>query len=191
MTEQGKRLKYIRDASPSSFHGPERFTSPRIFGSVGFASGRHCWEVEVGLKIDWEVGVARETVSRRQMTSLTKEEWCFAIGKRGANYSIRSNPSVTLHLSPGPTHVGVYLDYDNGTLSFYDIQTRAHFLFHRTDFLRENLPVLLSVHLGQEIQISGDYVISQELLKCELVLKSNIYCSSLDTLHNCPKLSDV
>lgn len=126
VTEQGKRLKYIRDASPSSFQGPERFTSPRIFGSVGFASGRHYWEVEVGLKIDWDVGVARETVSRRQMISLTKEDGCFAIGKRGAEYSVRSHPSVTLHLSPSPTHVGVYLDYDNGTLSFYDIDRHVH-----------------------------------------------------------------
>lgn len=92
---------------------------------MGFASGRHYWEVEVGLKIDWDVGVATETVSRRQ-TWLTKEDGCFAIGKRGADYSARSNPLVTLHLSPGPTHVGVYLDYDNGTLSFYDIDRHVH-----------------------------------------------------------------
>lgn len=108
---------------------------------MGFASGRHYWEVQVGLKIDWDVGVARETVSRQQMTSLTKEDGCFAIGKRGADYSVHSNPSVTLHLSPSPTHVGVYLDYDNGTLSFYDIDRHVHiFSFTGLTFLEKIYP---------------------------------------------------
>lgn len=126
VTEQGKRLKYIRDASPPLVKDPESFTGPSILGSVGFTSGRHYWEVQAGLKIDWDVGVARETVSRRQKTILTTENGCFTIGKRGADYRVPSTPWVFLHLSPSPTHVGVYLDYDNGTLSFYDVDKYMH-----------------------------------------------------------------
>lgn len=141
VTEQGKRLKYIRDASPSLLKSPERFTIPSVLGSVGFTSGRHYWEVQVGLKIDWDVGVARESVSRRQKTSLTKENGCFIIGKRGAEYRVHSTPRVLLHLSPSPTHVGMYLDYDNGTLSFYDIDRSVHiFSFTQQTFSEKIFP---------------------------------------------------
>lgn len=126
VTEQGKRLKYIRDASPSSLEDPERFSGPSVLGSVGFTSGRHYWEVQGSLKMDWDVGVAKETVSRRQETSLTKENGYFTIGKRGVDYRVHSSPWVALHLSPSPTHVGVYLDYDRGTLSFYDVDRSVH-----------------------------------------------------------------
>lgn len=126
VTEHGKRLKYLRDASPPLVKDPERFTNSRILGSVGFTGGRHYWEVQVGLKTDWDVGVARETVSRRQQTTLTKENGCFSIGKRGGNYEVNCTSWLALHLSPRPTHVGVYLDYNEGRLSFYDIDRNMH-----------------------------------------------------------------
>lgn len=126
VTENGKRLKYFRDASPSGLKNPKAFTLPRILGTVGFTSGRHYWEVQVGLKTDWDVGVAVKTVSRTQKTTLTKENGCFAIRKRGAEYRVNTTSGMVLHLSPRPTHVGVYLDYNEGRLSFYDIDRNLH-----------------------------------------------------------------
>lgn len=126
VTEHGKRLKYFRDGSPPLVKDPKRFTLPRILGTVGFTSGRHYWEVQVGLKTDWDVGVAIETVSRTQKTTLTKENGCFAIGKRGADYKVNCTSWMALHLSVRPKHVGVYLDYGEGRLSFYDVDRNVH-----------------------------------------------------------------
>lgn len=140
VTEQGKRLKYLRGVSPPLVKDPERFTVSRILGSVGFTSGRHYWEVQVGLKMDWDVGVARETVSRRQQTTLTKENGCFVIRKRGADYKANCTSWLALHLSPRPTHVGVYLDYNEGRLSFYDIDRNAHIFSFKETFSEKVFP---------------------------------------------------
>ncbi|XP_042169080.1 zinc-binding protein A33-like [Oncorhynchus tshawytscha] len=46
---------------------PERFCYYEcVLGSEGFNSGRHTWDVEVGVNSEWAVGVARETVSRKE-----------------------------------------------------------------------------------------------------------------------------
>lgn len=49
---------------------PERFVSPQsILGSERFSSGRHRWEVEVGDNSHWSLGVASETVHRKDCSN--------------------------------------------------------------------------------------------------------------------------
>ncbi|KAM9335531.1 uncharacterized protein ABDE67_020520 [Symphorus nematophorus] len=124
--EFGKRLKYKRAASPSSSDDLERFDSPMILGTKGFTSGRHYWEVQVGLRSDWDVGVAKETVTRTGKIALKKENGFFAIGKRGFDYEVHCSRYTVLHLCPRPRNVGVYLDYNEGRVSFYDVDRKVH-----------------------------------------------------------------
>lgn len=126
VTELGKRLKYVRDASPLLFKDDKRFVCPRILGTKGFTCGRHFWEVKVGLRTDWDVGVAKETASRRRTAALNKENGFFAIGKKGGDYEVRCAPRKPLYLSPRPSSVGVYLDYNEGRVSFYDVTRKLH-----------------------------------------------------------------
>lgn len=97
-----------------------------ILGTQGFTSGRHYWEVQVGLRSHWDVGVAKETVNRSGRVPLKKENGFFALKKRGLDYEVHSTPHKTLHLSPLPRHVGVFLDYEGGRLSFYDVDEKLH-----------------------------------------------------------------
>jgi hypothetical protein len=53
-----------RQALPDS---PERFDpGPRVLGKERFTSGRHYWEVEVGDRASWALGVYRENVNRKE-----------------------------------------------------------------------------------------------------------------------------
>ncbi|XP_070786289.1 E3 ubiquitin-protein ligase TRIM39-like [Enoplosus armatus] len=126
VSEFGKRLKFSKAASPSSPDGLERFDGPMILGTKGFASGRHYWEIQVGLRTDWDVGVAKETVSRTGKITLKKENGFFAIGKRGLDYHVHCTSYTAIHLSPRPRNVGVYVDYMEGRVSFYDVDRKLH-----------------------------------------------------------------
>lgn len=50
----------------------------------------------------------------------------FVIGKRSVDYLVHGSPQKSLHLSPKPKHVGVYLDYNQGRVSFYDVDRKLH-----------------------------------------------------------------
>ncbi|NXE56995.1 TRIM7 ligase, partial [Casuarius casuarius] len=53
---------------------------PCVLACEGIASGRHCWEVEVEPKGSWAVGVARESVKRRDETSESPEIELWSMG---------------------------------------------------------------------------------------------------------------
>lgn len=114
ITESGTRMKHSTKAkSLTSADGSLRFHLPMTFGTKGFTSGRHYWEVQVGLRNDWDVGVALETVDRSDKVLVKTENGLFSIGKKGFDYYVNT-PRNVLHLCPRPRLVGVYLDYEEG-----------------------------------------------------------------------------
>ncbi|XP_072232926.1 E3 ubiquitin-protein ligase TRIM39-like [Leuresthes tenuis] len=121
--EFGTRLKY-RKITAGSSSSDDCFDCPMIFGTKGFASGRHFWEVQVGLRNNWDVGVAKETVDKTGRVTIKRENGFFAIGKRGFDYQVHCTPYTVLHLCPRPRQVGVYVDYEEGRVSFYDMDEK-------------------------------------------------------------------
>lgn len=140
VTEFGKRLKYSSTAaSPSSSDDFWRFDCPMVLGMKGFTSGRHYWEVQVGLRNNWDVGVAKESVNRIGRVVLKKENGFFAIGKRGFDYHVHSTAYTVLPLCPRPRIIGVYLDYEEGRVSFYDVNEKLHIYSFTGEFYIEKL----------------------------------------------------
>lgn len=76
--------------------------SPCVLASRGFNAGRHYWEVDVGDRSDWDLGVAAESAERAGWVVLCPENGYWTVGNR----SVRK--------------VGMYLDYEAGQLSFYN-----------------------------------------------------------------------
>ncbi|XP_066432846.1 E3 ubiquitin-protein ligase TRIM11-like [Eleutherodactylus coqui] len=104
--------------------GRKRFTSRHVFSSHNFCSGRHYWEVDVSQAKKWLIGVAGESLERKvdggeSFIGYNNKSWALSvIGGFGA----RHNNAYKGLISASPVEtVGIYLDYEAGRLSFYQL----------------------------------------------------------------------
>ncbi|MBN3313448.1 ERMAP protein, partial [Atractosteus spatula] len=120
--------------------GPQRFDCAGcVLGAEGFASGRRYWEVEVGDKTDWDLGVAGESADRKgRIQASPPNGYWFVSLRRQNTYVFRTDPATPLRLAQKPRKVGVYVDYEEGQVSFYNVEARSH-MFTFYDTFREKL----------------------------------------------------
>ncbi|KAM9836970.1 E3 ubiquitin-protein ligase TRIM39-like [Aulostomus maculatus] len=145
LSPDGKKVSISSSSSrttplPSS---PKRFDScVCVLGKRSFTSGRHYWLVQVRDKSDWDLGVARDSISRKGAITVRPDCGFWAICRRkGACLSACTRPSTDLPLQKTPQKVGVYLDYEGGVVSFYDAETKTHiYTFSRCSFTEPLYP---------------------------------------------------
>ncbi|XP_066217208.1 E3 ubiquitin-protein ligase TRIM58 isoform X1 [Saccopteryx leptura] len=104
-------------------NNPEQFdTWPCVLGLQNFSSGMHYWEVMVGEKAEWGLGVCQDTVPRKGETTPSPENGVWAMWLlKGNEYMVLASPSVPLLHLEWPRRIGIFLDYEAGELSFYNI----------------------------------------------------------------------
>lgn len=159
VSEDGRQVRYD-EHKISHTDGPKRF-NPALFvlGREGLTSGRHYWEVEVGRKTAWTLGVATASARRKGEIKLSPEGgyWCLWL----KNGEVKALASYRLPLTlPSPiTKVGIFLDYDGGQISFYDVKARLH-LYSFLDTFNESLYPVFSPCLDQEGKNSSPLIIT-------------------------------
>ncbi|XP_042153732.1 uncharacterized protein LOC112215080 [Oncorhynchus tshawytscha] len=120
---------------------PERFdTVVIVLGREGFTAGRHYWEVQVGDKDDWYLGVAKASVNRKGRIAVSSSQgyWALAM-KKDQGYRASTTPPLPLTLDPKPKRVGVYVDCEEGQVSFYDVKERSHIYTFMEDNFKDKL----------------------------------------------------
>ncbi|XP_014866697.1 PREDICTED: E3 ubiquitin-protein ligase TRIM39-like [Poecilia mexicana] len=118
---------------------PERFGHfVFVLGSEGFTSGRHAWEVEVGGKEDWMLGVVKETIDRKGKISGCPEGGFWMISHSEGEYSAMTRPSTPLHLEGDLTRVRVQLDFEAGEVIFSNPVTMKP-VYTFVDFFTEKM----------------------------------------------------
>ncbi|XP_064176648.1 zinc-binding protein A33-like [Anguilla rostrata] len=98
---------------------PERFNPcVCVLGSEGFTSGTHSWEVKVGNKLEWDIGVVKESISRKGDITCSPERGFWVLFLRNGDEYCVAEAALTLKRKP--QSIRVQLDYDRGEVSFFD-----------------------------------------------------------------------
>ncbi|XP_069044925.1 E3 ubiquitin-protein ligase TRIM39-like [Lepisosteus oculatus] len=141
LSEDGKQVR-LGDTRQDLPDNPERFDHcPCVLGKDGITSGRHYWEVEVGEKTKWTLGVARESINRKGEITVSPEDGYWTVWLRNGNeYKALDDSSVLLPLSQKPQKVGVYVDYEGGQVSFYNVDNRSHIYTFTASFTEKLFP---------------------------------------------------
>ncbi|KAM8935659.1 erythroid membrane-associated protein [Lycaon pictus] len=130
--QRGVKLGDKRQPVPD---GPQRFDFVvSVLGAEYFTAGCHYWEVDVGNKTKWALGVCSESVSRKGKVTATPANGHWLVRQSSENtYEALTSPQTPLRLKEPPRCVGIFLDYEAGVISFYDVTNRSHiFTFTHT-----------------------------------------------------------
>ncbi|XP_069838348.1 E3 ubiquitin-protein ligase TRIM39-like [Dendropsophus ebraccatus] len=116
---------------------PERFYCVQVLSTKSFSSGRHSWEIEASNSGDWMIGVAYSTIERKGSLSflgLTDQSWC--LWKSNNKYTVKHNSEVIhVDVENSCQRFLIYLDYDAGQLSFYQLSDPiCHLYTYKTTF---------------------------------------------------------
>ncbi|XP_015708226.1 E3 ubiquitin-protein ligase TRIM7-like isoform X2 [Coturnix japonica] len=120
---------------------PKRFTgSASVLGSQGFTAGRHYWELEVGGGNTWAVGVALESVQRKESLVMAMEKiWALRMDWDGS-YTALTMPPTQLSLQEEPRRIRVHLDYEAGQVTFYNTDNMRQILQFNVSFSEKVFP---------------------------------------------------
>ncbi|XP_058874327.1 butyrophilin subfamily 1 member A1-like [Acipenser ruthenus] len=127
LSAEGKRVR-LGETRQDLPDNPERFDYWWcVLGRESFTSERRYWQVQVGGNTNWRLGVSRESAERKGEFSMTPQQgyWTVRWGS-GGEFTALTDPQTPLPRSLKPQKLGVYLDYEEGQLSFYNVETRSH-----------------------------------------------------------------
>ncbi|XP_060707160.1 nuclear factor 7, ovary-like [Hemiscyllium ocellatum] len=106
---------------------PERFyPCVCVLASEGFNSGKHYWEVEVGNSAEWDLGVVTESINRKGDITAMPEAGYWIVWLRRSEYKAGTFPRTLLSVDIKPRKIGIYLNYEEGQVSFYNADSMFH-----------------------------------------------------------------
>uniref|UniRef100_A0A8B9JR90 Bloodthirsty-related gene family, member 2 n=1 Tax=Astyanax mexicanus TaxID=7994 RepID=A0A8B9JR90_ASTMX len=161
LSDDGKQVR-CGDKKQNLPDNPERFNKcVNVLGKKGFSSGRFYYEVQVSRKTEWTLGVARESINRKGQIKLNPQNGFWTVALRNGNeYYAGAGPSVLLSLREEVQKVGVFVDYEEGLVSFYDVEARSHIYSFTGQSFTEKLYPYFSPGLNEGGKNSAPLIIS-------------------------------
>ncbi|OWK57690.1 E3 ubiquitin-protein ligase TRIM39 [Lonchura striata] len=106
-----------------SLRSEKRFDSHLfVLAKEGYTSGKHYWEVNVGTRRNWALGIACESVTRKGTLTLCPENGFWVIAcVDGQDYLACTNPWTCLTVTGSLSKIGIFLNIPAKQVSFYDV----------------------------------------------------------------------
>ncbi|XP_077330053.1 E3 ubiquitin-protein ligase TRIM39-like [Lithobates pipiens] len=103
---------------------PERFQEcPQVLSTQNFSSGRHYWEVDTGGSVDWRVGMCYPSIDRSGLKAgIGNDDKSWGLYRYNNQYWVtHDSKSLLLNANISSHRVRIYLNYEAGRISFYDL----------------------------------------------------------------------
>ncbi|XP_036710395.1 erythroid membrane-associated protein [Balaenoptera musculus] len=125
---EDRRCVKLGDTRQPVPNNPQRFDFVvSVLGSEYFIAGCHYWEVSVADKTKWALGVCSESVSRKGKVTASPANGHWLLRQnRGNEYEALTSPQTSFRLKEPPRCVGIFLDYEAGVISFYNVTDQSH-----------------------------------------------------------------
>lgn len=123
LSADGKQVRYNTGTGlwGNQVLSPNMFTVHlAVLGRRGFSSGRFYFEVYVGQKTEWCLGVATASIQRVGEIVRNSNPGLWAIWFLLDKFETFSSPGVSVHVGK-VERVGVFVDCDGGEISFFDV----------------------------------------------------------------------
>uniref|UniRef100_A0A3Q3WVJ9 Uncharacterized protein n=1 Tax=Mola mola TaxID=94237 RepID=A0A3Q3WVJ9_MOLML len=126
LSEDGRQVRH-GDVWKNLPDKPWRFSvCPDVLAEQSFSSGRFYYEVQVRGKMEWVLGVAKESIDRMGQIAVIPQKGYWTICLRKKNeYRALTIPPVLLSPTSRPDTVGVFVDCEEGLVCFYDVKAPA------------------------------------------------------------------
>ncbi|KAL0970023.1 hypothetical protein UPYG_G00236090 [Umbra pygmaea] len=115
---------------------------PCVLGCQAMNTGRHYWEIALSAEGGWRLGVTSVNAPRRGRFPMTPANgyWTLWRGTQNTLW-VCGDPQTKLTVRAHPHIVGIYLDFEEGQISFYDVETRVHIYTFSEMFKEPVVPV--------------------------------------------------
>ncbi|XP_006871672.1 PREDICTED: tripartite motif-containing protein 60-like [Chrysochloris asiatica] len=145
ISEDRKSVRYGKMQTNLSFN-PRRFTGyPAVLSSEGFDAGRHFWQVEVRGTSHWAIGVCNHSFPLNATTLASTNGGCWQIQQ----WSNTDGPYESVQI----VQIGVFLDYELGEISFYNMTTRSHIYTFNDTFTEKLYPYFCTGRTSNSLTI--------------------------------------
>ncbi|XP_036816883.1 butyrophilin subfamily 2 member A1-like isoform X7 [Oncorhynchus mykiss] len=125
LSDDGKQVRHGELDQVLSDNG-KRFTNwSCVLGNVGF-SGKFYYEVKVEGKTEWTLGVVIQSINRNESFIPMPNNGYWTVELKDGECTANADSPVTFTPREGPLKVGVFVDYEKGQVSFYNVEDRSH-----------------------------------------------------------------
>ncbi|NXR32534.1 TRI14 protein, partial [Zosterops hypoxanthus] len=128
---------------------PQRFDKLwQVLSRDGFLSGSHYWEVDLlHAGVGWWIGAAYPTIGRKGDSEACRLGWnraSWCLKKFDIEYwAFHKGERIPILIEDDPDCIGIFLDYEAGILSFYNVSDgMAHLHTFRCKFTEPVYPAL-------------------------------------------------